>query len=344
MADNGRLSLRDARAFMFDIDGTLLHRGPDGRGRPQPGAVEVLERIRASGRRLVLFTNGSHVPSPTIAEGLRDDGLHVADDEVLTPVDSATAWLQTPPRAPPGARVRHRVGPGVHDAPAAFALTDGEDAGAVFVAHLQDVPLAEVERAARAITTRGAPLFTSSYVRGYAGANGIIFSRGAMITAAIAKVSGVRPRVLGKPSRAAVTALQDRLGVPAKDIAVIGDDLGMDVALGKMGGSQTVLVRSGISGEIDLRHGDAQAPPRRRHRRRRGPPGSALGRRSGVRSAPERRRPCASWMARHTVSPLAGIGRWRTPRWASASTTALCTAGRRADRPRLADALGARAG
>jgi HAD superfamily hydrolase (TIGR01450 family) len=262
VAENGRLRLRDARAFMFDIDGTLLHRGPDGRGHPQPGAVEVLERIRASGRRLVLFTNGSHVPSPTIAQGLREDGLHVSDEEVLTPVDSATAWLvKHPRRHPVHAFATESVQAHMHSH--GIALTDGEDAGAVFVAHLQDVPLAEVERAARAITTRNAPLFTSSYVRGYAGANGIIFSRGAMITAAIAKVSGARPRVLGKPSRAAVTALQDRLGVPATSIAVIGDDLGMDIALGKMGGSQTVLVRSGISGTLDLatvpakRHPDA---------------------------------------------------------------------------------------
>jgi ribonucleotide monophosphatase NagD (HAD superfamily) len=109
-----------------------------------------------------------------------------------------------------------------------------------------------VERAARAIAARGAPLFTSSYVRGYAGANGIIFSRGAMITAAIAKVSGARPRVLGKPSRAAVAGLRARLGVPTDRIAVVGDDLGMDMALGRMGGSQTVLVRSGISGDLDL--------------------------------------------------------------------------------------------
>ncbi len=251
MPENGRLRLHDARAFMFDIDGTLLHRGPDGRGRPQPGAVDVLERIRASGRKLVLFTNGSHVPSPMIAEGLRADGLHVADDEVLTPVDSATAWLKRHPG-------RHPVHAFATDAVRAFMtenevpVTDGEDAGAVFVAHLAQVSLDEIERAARAITTRRAPLFTSSYVRGYAGANGIIFSRGAMITAAIAKVSGVRPRVLGKPSRAAVTALQNRLGVPAQDIAVVGDDLGMDIALGKMGGSQTVLVRSGISAAIDL--------------------------------------------------------------------------------------------
>jgi HAD superfamily hydrolase (TIGR01450 family) len=243
--------LDDVSAFMFDIDGTLVHRGPDGRGRPQPGATEVLERIRASGRRLVLFTNGSHVPSARIAQGLRQDGLHVTDEELLTPVDSATAWLaRHPNRHPVHAFATESVCE--HMRGAGITLTDGEDARAVFVAHLQDVALAEVERAARAITANGAPLFTSSYVRGYAGANGIIFSRGAMITAAIAKVSGARPRVLGKPSKAAVSALTGRLGVSAEKIAVIGDDLGMDIALGRMGGSRTVLVRSGISGAIDL--------------------------------------------------------------------------------------------
>lgn len=244
---------------MFDIDGTLLHRGQDFRGHPQPGAVEVLERIRASGRKLVLFTNGSHVPSATIAQGCRDDGLFVTDDELLTPVDSATAWLSRHPEHHP---VLAFATPSVQEHMQAHGvqLTDGDDAGAVFVAHLHDVDLNMVERAARAITTRGAPLFTSSYVPGYAGRNGIIFSRGAMITAAISKVSGARPRVLGKPSRAAVAALRARLGVPGERMLVVGDDLGMDVRLGLMGGAQTVLVRSGISGDIDL----STVPERRR--------------------------------------------------------------------------------
>ena len=89
-----RLRLDDVRGFMFDIDGTLVHRGPDGRGRPQPGAVEVLDRIHDSGRPLVLFTNGSHVAPETIARGLREDGLPIADDEVLTPVQSAITYLR----------------------------------------------------------------------------------------------------------------------------------------------------------------------------------------------------------------------------------------------------------
>jgi HAD superfamily hydrolase (TIGR01450 family) len=252
------LDLDDVRGFVFDIDGTLLHRGADGRGRPQPGAVEVLERIRAGGRRLALFTNASHVPSARIAQGLRDDGLPVSDDELLTPVDSATTYLM---RRHPGEPALLFASEPVraHMAQRGLPVAVGEEAGVVFVAHLNEVEMAMLERAARAVVA-GAPLFTGSYARGYAGANGMIFSRGAMITAAIAKVTGVRPRVLGKPSRAAVAALRARLKISTRELAVVGDDLGMDVALGRLGGSRTVLVRSGLSGGIDI----SRVPERRR--------------------------------------------------------------------------------
>jgi NagD protein len=253
------IELREGvRGFMFDVDGTLAHRGSDGRAHAQPGALAVLDKIRSSGRPLVLFTNASHVPSATVAQGLRDDGIEVSDAELLTPIDSATSHLLRRHRGEP---VQLFASEAVHEhlRAAGVAVTRGADASVVFVAHLPQVDLDEIERAARAIE-RGAPLLTSSYARGYAGANGMIFSRGAMITAAIAKVSGVRPRVLGKPSRAAVDALRTRLGVPTRELAVIGDDLEMDIALGRMGGSKTILVRSGISGAIDL----SRVPERRR--------------------------------------------------------------------------------
>lgn len=235
---------------MFDVDGTLAHRGGDGRAHAQPGAVEVLDRIRASGRRLALFTNASHVTSATVAKGLREDGIPVSDQEVLTPIDSATSYLLRRHRDEP-VQLFATQAVHAHMASAGVSITDGDDAKVVFVAHLRQVDLDEVERAARAVE-RGAPLLTSSYVRGYAGSDGMILSRGAMITAAIAKASGARPRVVGKPSRAAVTELTRRLGVPSRQIVVIGDDARMDVALGKLGGSRTILVRSGISGDIRL--------------------------------------------------------------------------------------------
>jgi len=244
------LRLGEVRGFMFDVDGTLVHRGHDGRARPQPGAVEVLERIRASGRSLVLFTNGSHVTAQTMARGLRDDGLPVADEEMLTPVESAITYIRRRYPDRPVLLFAHDV---IRDRMAAAGIPEahGEDAEAVFVAHVDDVDLATMDRAARAVS-RGAPLLTGSYARGYAGANGIIYSRGAMVTAGIAKVTGTRPRIVGKPSRAAVEEVSARLGLPTDQIAVIGDDAAMDIALGRMGGSRTVLVRSGISGQVAL--------------------------------------------------------------------------------------------
>lgn len=247
----GPPALDDIEAFVFDIDGTIVRRDADGRPRALPGAPEVLERIRASGRPFVLFTNGSHITPAQIAAELRAAGLPVEEHEVLTPVCSALSYL-----------ARHHAGAGVvlfatdvtraRMAAAGVAVLEGEpqERGAVvLVTHVDQLDFPMLERACRAVRA-GAPLLTGSYAAAYAGANGPILSRGAMVTAAIAKVGGARPRVVGKPSRAALAELRARLRVPTSRIAVIGDDAGMDIALGRIGGSRTVLVRSGISSTV----------------------------------------------------------------------------------------------
>jgi NagD protein len=216
-----RLELDRVRGFVFDVDGTLVHRGPDGRGRPQP-----------------------------IAQGLREDGLPIGDDEVLTPLQSAITYVRRRYPSRPAMLFASAAATELI-AEAQIPIAHGEEAELVLVAHVDEIDFASLERAARAVK-RGAPLLTGSYVPGYAGANGMIFSRGAMVTAAIAKVTGARPRVVGKPSRAAVAEVAAHFGMPTSELAVIGDDLTMDIALGRMGGSRTVLVRSGISGQIVL--------------------------------------------------------------------------------------------
>ena len=44
----------------------------------------------------------------------------------------------------------------------------------------------------------------------------------------------------------------ERPGAAAVELAVIGDDVALDVALGRLGGSRTILVRSGISAKVDV--------------------------------------------------------------------------------------------
>jgi HAD superfamily hydrolase (TIGR01450 family) len=250
--------LDDVRGFVFDVDGSLVHRGSDFRARPLPGAVALLNAIRASGRPLVLFTNGSQLGPEAFARALREDGLPVQDHELLTPVCSALSYLARRHPSQPvivfaSEATRERM------ARAGVPVADGDEADAVFVAHVDEVDLDSMERAARAVS-RGARLLTANYQRGYWGANGLVFSRGAMVTAGIARVTGARPVVVGKPSKAAVQEISDRLGLPANELAVIGDDLDMDIALGRLGGSRTILVRSGMSGNVDL----ARVPERHR--------------------------------------------------------------------------------
>jgi NagD protein len=244
--------LGGVRGFVFDVDGTLVHRS-GAAVQPLPGAIEVLDAIRASGRPYALFTNGSHLPPAAIAGELRGAGLPVDDEQLLTPLCSVQTYLERrlagtavlPFLTEPARSYLESAGVRMVDG------ADPESVGAVFVAQPGELDFERLERAARAVLA-GAPLLTGSYVAAYAGANGPIFSRGAMVTAAIAKASGRRPTIVGKPSQAAVRLIRDRLGVPTEEIAVIGDDVLLDIALGHLGGSFTVLVRTGISATADL--------------------------------------------------------------------------------------------
>jgi len=241
--------LDGVRAIVLDVDGTLVHRDGD-KIYVEPGAKAVLERIRSSGRRLAIFTNGSHEPPAWFAAGLRDVGLDVADDEMLTPLLSVREYL----------RMRRLDGPVLlfaTDSVSEFLAAEGMNVAgpadrpdAVFVAHPGTLDFAHLERAARAIMA-GARLLTASYVAAYAGANGPILSRGAMTAAALAKASSTRPVIVGKPSRAAIRTIENRLGTRGSELVVIGDDVTMDVAMGKMDGTRTILVASGITGRPD---------------------------------------------------------------------------------------------
>ena len=122
--------------------------------------------------------------------------------------------------------------------------SDGEDAEVVFVAHVDEVDLAELERAARAVVG-GAPLLTANYQPGYWGANGPIFSRGAMVTAGD-REGRRRPADRRRQAVEGGGAARSASGSasPSGELRVVGDDLGMDIALGRLGGSRTVLVRT----------------------------------------------------------------------------------------------------
>ncbi|HJY69304.1 MAG TPA: hypothetical protein VJ254_21495, partial [Streptosporangiaceae bacterium] len=102
--------LRDARGFVFDLDGTLVLGDRQNHGlRPLPGAVEITSWAAGRGLPFVVFTNGTTRTPARLAEIMREIGFGVAGEAVMTPASSAVRVL--------GRRGHHRImvlgGPGL---------------------------------------------------------------------------------------------------------------------------------------------------------------------------------------------------------------------------------------
>ena len=122
----------------------------------------------------------------------------------------------------------------------------------MFVAHVDAVDFDDVERAARAVVG-GARLLTANYLPAYAGANGPIFSRGAMVTAGD-REGDRRPPDRRRQAVAGRGAARcsERLGVAVAGPAVIGDDSAWTSRSAGWAARGRSWSRSGISGAVDL--------------------------------------------------------------------------------------------
>ena len=75
---------------------------------------------------------------------------------------------------------------------------------------------------------------------------------GAMI-AFIEAATGKKPKVIGKPNREIVEAVLARTGCRVDEVAIVGDRLYTDIAMGQDAGIASVLVLSGETKEGDLK-------------------------------------------------------------------------------------------
>jgi NagD protein len=256
--------LRDARGFIFDMDGTLALGDRVNHGlTPLPGAAEMLRLVRERGVPYLVFTNGTNRTPAHFAAVLRDAGLDVPDDQMMTPASSAvvmftkrgckrvmvlgTDGLTGPLReagievVPP---VEAAVSPNTGDSRPAR-----EPAGvdAVLVGWFREFTMSHLEAACQAVWS-GAGLYSASETPFFAAAGGRALGTSRAISAMIRSVTGCRLTVTGKPSLDALRAAAARLGVPARDLVVVGDDPLLEVPMAHRGHALAVAVQTGLAG------------------------------------------------------------------------------------------------
>lgn len=255
--------LAGVRAVMLDVDGTLVAPvGPGGAGGDlMPRADEVIRTLRERGIRVLVYTNGTTHPPEHYAHELRKHGLPIDDDDLVTPALVAATYLE---RHHPGARVLVLGGQGAREPLLRSGIKvvgpDADEIDVVLVAHDVDITGRKIEAACHAIWA-GAPFLATSMARYYfrKGARGVSLS--GAVGAGVAHITETTPTVIGKPSAVSMEAITVRTGVDVPEILVVGDDVDVEIVMGRVAGAPTALVLSGTTGqkpreEIDRLEGD----------------------------------------------------------------------------------------
>lgn len=258
--------LAPVKGFMFDVDGTLILSDRSlGGYRLLPGAVETLTELKRRGVPYVALTNGSAYPASEQAPKLRALGLPIEDDQMLTPSSVAADLM---PRH--GVRRALVLGtPGVGHAlkeagiEILFTGEDGaEKVDAVYIGWHPDCGMKDIEAACNAIWN-GAKLYVASDVPFFATSAGRSLGYSHAITAAVRKLTRAPMILTGKPSVQALRYVARKLGVPMRQVGVVGDDPLVEMIMARKGGAMGFGVTTGMTKADDWA---AQPLNRRPHR------------------------------------------------------------------------------
>lgn len=230
---------------MFDLDG-VVYVG----AQAVPGAPEHVAAAREAGMRAAFVTNNASRPAADVAEHLRELGVAADVTDVVTSAQAAARMVRD--LVPEGSAVLVVGGVGLVE-----ALTEH---GLRAVAGMDEEPVAVVQGFSRdvgwpalaeavAAVDAGLPWVASNLdatlptPRGRAPGNG-------QLVDVVARTTGRRPRVAGKPERALFDETVLRVG--GDHPIVVGDRLDTDIEGAVACGVDSLLVLTGVTDVAEL--------------------------------------------------------------------------------------------
>ena len=233
-------SLAEYRAYLFDVDGTILL--PD---RAIPGAAEAISALKARGLAVRAVTNNSSLTRHVVAERFRRFGLPLDDDEVFS---ALTATARFVAHEHPGARVFAFGAPGMRQELAAVGLDvrDDTDVDVVVTGRFPGIDDRAITVAMRALLG-GARFVAVNVDRYYLGTGGLIPGAGAA-TGILERATGRAPDVIvGKPSITIVEEAVASVGFAPANCLFVGDNVEADVVAAHAAGLPALLVFTGVT-------------------------------------------------------------------------------------------------
>lgn len=244
-AESAGAGLEHVRCFLLDMDGTFYL------GEALlPGALEFIEVLRRQGRDFLFLTNNSSRSQDDYAAKITRLGLPIDRSRIFTSGEATARYLRS---GMPDARVALFGPPSLH----AEFREHGvklEDAQPTHIVLGFDTTLtyASLWRLCDLVRS-GLPFIATHADFNCPTPSGYMPDVGAMIALVRASTGREPDLVVGKPNRMFVEAAAAKLGLPVASLAMIGDRLYTDIALGKSSGIATILVLSGETKAEDVK-------------------------------------------------------------------------------------------
>jgi HAD superfamily hydrolase (TIGR01450 family) len=236
--------LAAARLFLLDMDGTL-YLGDS----IIDGAFDFIEAIRSTGRDFIYLTNNSSRAAGDYVARMRSLGFPCGEENVFT-AGMATGLYLCAHYA--GKRVYLVGTEAFRKELLSYEVNLCEqDADVVVVGFDRELTYEKLEKATDFLR-EGAVFLAANMDLVCPMDGGRVLPDCGSICALLTSATGREPKYLGKPDRAMVDILSKERGIPNGRIAVVGDRLYTDIAVGINAGAVSVCVLSGESSQEDI--------------------------------------------------------------------------------------------
>ena len=240
--------LSEIETYLLDMDGTIYLSD-----YVYPCTLPFLSLLKEQGKRYIFLTNNSSTNKSAYLERLARLGIPVDGDSVFTSGEATTIYLSS---EKPGARIYLCGTPDLEEEfrQAGFVLTDESPDYAVLgfdktLTYEKLVRLCDFVRA-------GVPFIATHPDFNCPVTGGFIPDVGSMLALVKASTGREPDYIVGKPNRGIVDALARKYALPLDTMAMVGDRLYTDIAVGVNAGITSILVLSGESTLSDLAASD----------------------------------------------------------------------------------------
>jgi len=249
-----RVSGRKYEGVILDIDG-VLKRG----SKPILGAPETVNKLRELGLKVIFLSNLSTKSREEYVQTLRSIGINVWPEDLVLATSATADYVARHSKTRKVYVVGHEGLMKELRRAGLILVNDPEEAEFVVAGSPFDEKgfVTEENRwkftgAIRAIMLANAKFVAVNPDKLFPGSDGKPIPGTGTFLGAIEAATGVKPLIIGKPSRLIYKVALDRLGTPPEKTIMVGDQIYTDILPAKELGLTTVLVLTGITRRDDL--------------------------------------------------------------------------------------------